>query len=259
MTHEELLSSLTELRLTAFKHDYADFARIADRDNKTYEQYLAMLVEKELVVRQESKSKRLIKEAKLPLIKDLASYDYKDVAGITARDIGRLSTGEFIKKASNVVLYGTFGIGKTHLAIGLALALCENKFRCLFTGTSSLIEMLLEAKNNLSIASTWKKLDSYDLIICDELGYIPQTKEGADLFFQFIAQRYERKSLLITTNLTYSEWDKVFLSETTTAAAVDRIIHHCETFNIESDSWRRKKALMKTKNKNKNENEIQAD
>jgi len=248
MTHEELLGSLTELRLSGMKKDYADLARIADRESKTYEQYLSMLVSTEVNCRQTARVQRLLKDAKLPLKKGLESYDYKKIKGITARDVNRLASGEFISKACNVVLFGTFGVGKTHLAIALATALCEKKYRCLFTGTSALIESLLEAKKNLSIASTWKKLDTYDLIVCDELGYIPQTKEGADLFFQFIAQRYERKSLLITTNLTYSEWDKVFINETTTAAAVDRIIHRCETFNIQGDSWRKKEAMTKTKN-----------
>jgi DNA replication protein DnaC len=229
------------------KREYAELARIAGRDNKTYEQYLSLLVEKELTSRQEAKIKRLLKEARLPFIKDLESYDYSGVKGITAREVNRLATGEFLRKAQNVVFYGTFGVGKTHLAIALAKALCERKYRCLFIGTSALIEGLLDAKNKLSIAAMWKKLDTYDLIVCDELGYLPQTKEGADLFFQFIAHRYERKSLLITTNLTYSEWDKVFLNATTTAAAVDRIIHRCETFNIASDSWRRKEAIKATK------------
>ena len=249
MTHEELIGSLTELRLSGMKREYAELARIASRDNRTYEQYLSMLVQKGLNARQEAKIKRLLKDARLPLIKDLESYDYSGVKGITAREINRLATGEFLRKAQNVVFYGTFGVGKTHLAIALARALCERKYRCLFVGTSTLIDALVEAKSKLSIGSMWKKLDGYDLIVCDELGYIPQTKDGADLFFQFISQRYERKSLLVTTNLTYSEWDKVFLNATTTAAAVDRIIHRCETFNIESDSWRRKEAVKAAKKK----------
>ena len=111
-----------------------------------------------------------------------------------------------------------------------------------------LIEKLLEAKTGLTLVSLWTRLDRYDLIVCDELGYIPQTKEGADLFFQFISQRYERKSLLITTNLTYSEWDKIFLNPITTAAAVDRIIHNCETFNIKGPSWRAETAKNRSKN-----------
>lgn len=254
MTHEELIGSLTELRLSGMKREYAELARIASRDNRTYEQYLSMLVQKELNARQEAKIKRLLKDARLPLIKDLESYDYSGVKGITAREINRLATGEFLRKAQNVVFYGTFGVGKTHLAIALARALCERKYRCLFVGTSTLIDALVEAKSKLSIGSMWKKLDGYDLIVCDELGYIPQTKDGADLFFQFISQRYERKSLLVTTNLTYSEWDKVFLNATTTAAAVDRIIHRCETFNIESDSWRRKEAVKAAKKKEENSN-----
>jgi DNA replication protein DnaC len=255
MTHEELLGSLSELRLTHMKNEFADLARIATRDNKSYEQYLLMLTQSELRGRQDAKVKRLINEAKFPLIKELEKYDYKKVRGITARDVNRLAMADFVKEGKNIVLFGQIGVGKTHLAIGLGKVLCEKKYRCLFVGTSSLIDMLLESQKKLEMGSLWKKLDLYDVIICDELGYIPQTKEGADLFFQFISQRYERKSLLITTNLTYSEWDKVFLNETTTAAAVDRIIHRCETYNIEADSWRKREALTR-KNELESKDEI---
>jgi DNA replication protein DnaC len=135
MTHEELVGSLTELRLSGMKRDYADLARLADRDNKTYEQYLLMLVDKELRARQDAKVQRLLKEAKLPLRKGLENYDYKRVRGITAKDVNRLASGDFIRKTCNVVFFGNFGVGKTHLAIALATALYEKRFRCLFVGT----------------------------------------------------------------------------------------------------------------------------
>ena len=242
MNYEELIESLNELRLSGIKREYAELARIAEKEKTSYEQYLFVLLQTELKSRLDAKVKRLILNAKIPKEKDLATYDFKRVKGITAQEIGRLATGQFIKSAHNLIFYGDIGVGKTHLAIGLIKELCCRKFHCLFTSTSLLIESLLEAKKKLCLAQSWKKLDKYDLIVCDELGYIPQTKDGADLFFQFISQRYERRSIIITTNLTYSEWDKVFLDATTTAAAVDRIIHKSETFNIHAPSWRREEA-----------------
>ena len=247
MTHEELVESLRSLRLKGILDEYLNVARIAEKEQNSYEQYLFMLANIELERRHDAKIKKLIKDAKLPILKELGEYDYTKVKGVTAKQINRLAAGDFLREGQNIVFYGTFGVGKTHLAIGLIKRLCERHYRCLFTPTAALIEALLDAKKNLALGQLWRKLDRYDLIVCDELGYIPQTKEGADLFFQFISQRYERKSLLITTNLTYSEWDKVFLNEITTAAAVDRIIHKCETYNLQGPSWRRQEALKNKK------------
>mgnify|MGYP001559412610 CR=1 FL=1 len=224
------------------RSEYSDLAALAMKEKSSFEQYLSMLANVEIEYRQELRLKRLIKEAILPVDKNLENYDYTQVKGIGPRDVNKLIDGEFIRKAENIVFYGDIGVGKTHLAIGLSKKLCALGVRCYFTSTCALIEKLKEAKQNLALANLWKRLDRYQLIICDELGYIPQTKEGADLFFQFISQRYERRSILITTNLTYSEWCNVFLDEVTTAAAVDRIIHHCKTFNIQAPSWRREQA-----------------
>jgi DNA replication protein DnaC len=249
MSQQELNETLRDLRLTGMRDCYSDNALIANREGKTYEEYLLSLARHELEERQQRRIKKLKRDAKLPLVKDLDTYDFSSVGGITAKDVQRLATGEFVKKAANVVFYGSFGLGKTHLAIVIIQDLCNRNYKCYFTSTSALIEGLIEAKKDLRLSEFWKKLDKFDLIACDELGYIPESKEGADLFFQFISQRYERKSILITTNLTYSEWGKVFLNEITTAAAVDRIIHNCETFSLTGPSKRladaRKKLDMK--------------
>lgn len=234
------------------REEYSNLATIATKEKNSYEQYLSMLTNVELERRQEQKRNRYLKEAKLPVDKDLTSYNFSNVEGIGPRDINILTTGGFVENAENVVFYGDIGTGKTHLAIGIIKKLCELGIRCYFTSTSALIEKLEEAKKGLQLASMWKRLDRYNLIVCDELGYIPQTKEGADLFFQFISQRYERKSILITTNLTYSQWSDVFLDEVTTSAAIDRIIHHCKTFNIRGPSWRQAQAKDNQK-KNKSD------
>jgi DNA replication protein DnaC len=238
MKHEELIAGLKVLHLNDMASQYVEISRISEKDKRTYEQYLAKLVEVELAAKHRLKVERLTREAKIPLYKSQDAYNFDLRTGITAQEINRLASGDFVRKAANVVFYGSFGVGKTHLAIALAGKLCEAGFKCLYSTTHGLINQLITAKRDLALASLFKRLDKFDLIVCDELGYVPHDQDGADLFFQLISQRNERKSLLITTNLTYSEWDKVFLNLRTTAAAVDRVIHNCETFNIEGPSWR---------------------
>jgi len=238
MKHEELVHSLKSLHLTAISRDYANLARQCEEARRTYEQYLAALTQTEITHRKRVKVNRLIREAKFPILKTLDTYDYTHITGVTPQQINRLAGGDFVKSAANIVFYGDFGVGKSHLATGIAVALCEIGIKCLFSSTQSMITSLEEAQKTLTLASLFKKLDRFDVIVLDELGYTPQSKDGADLFFQLISQRYERKSLIITTNLPYSSWDSVFLNSTTTAAAVDRIIHNCETFNIHGVSYR---------------------
>lgn len=242
MNHQELIEGLKRLRLGSMAEDYAELARQCEKDHKSYEQYLALLVETEIRAKHQAKIDRLTKQANLLKEKSLATYDYNNRKGITAMQVERLAQGNFLRDGTNIVLYGEFGVGKSHIAEGLTRALCERGFRCLFIGTHQLINDLVAAQNNLSLTSLFKKLDRYDLLTLDELGYCPHSKEGADLFFQLISQRYERRSIMITTNLTFSEWDQVFLNRITTAAAIDRIIHRCETFNITGPSWRREEA-----------------
>lgn len=248
MKHEELVLSLKQLSLHEISKQYFEIAKIAEKDQRTYEQFLAKLVEIEIIAKHQLKVDRLRKEAKIPLNKPVEAYNFDVRKGITLKQFNRLATGEFLKENGNIVFYGGFGVGKTHLAIALTNKLCEAGFKCLCSTTHGLIGQLLTAKRDLQLASLFKRLDKYDLIYCDELGYVPHDQDGADLFFQLISQRSERKSMLITTNLTYSEWDKVFLNLNTTAAAVDRIIYNCETFNIEGPSWRELMAKKKIQN-----------
>jgi DNA replication protein DnaC len=206
-------------------------------------------VAEELTHKAELKIKRLFKDAKLPLEKRIEHFDFGQVGGISDLEFKRLAKGDFVREGSNVVFYGSFGVGKTHLGIALIRELVKNNIRCLFTSTHNLIEQMLEAKKNLMLQNLFKRIEKYDLLVCDELGYIAQTQDGADLFFQLLSLRSERKSVLITTNLTYSEWDRVFINPLNTAAAVDRIIHKCETFNIKAPSWRSEEAKKRTRAK----------
>lgn len=251
MKHEQLLTGLKSLYLPAMAKEYVEISKLAEKDKKTYEQYLAKLVEVELHSKHRLKVDRLIKQAKVPLYKSLENYNFAIRTGITTQQFKRICEGDFVKQAGNVVLYGGFGMGKTHLAIALTGALCELGFKCMFSSAHTLINQLVQAKQNLTLTSLFKRLDKFDIIVCDELGYVPHNQDGADLFFQLISQRTERKSMVITTNLTYSEWEQVFLNPRTTAAVVDRIILNCETFNIGGDeSFRSLTAKKQMLNRN---------
>lgn len=242
MNHEELIASLKNLRLHETARQYAEVARLAENEKRTYEQYLASLVHLEEAEKHRLRVKRILKDARIPLPKHIESYNFSVRKGVSLKIFNRLAQGDFVRAAGNVVMYGGFGVGKTHLSLALTTRLCHEGFRCLFTTTHALIADLLAAQKNLTLGSLYKRLDRFELITCDELGYVPHDQDGANLFFQLISQRHERKSLLITTNLTYSEWDKVFLNGLSTQAAVDRIIHNCETLNIEGPSWRAEEA-----------------
>ncbi|MBK9039078.1 MAG: ATP-binding protein [Bdellovibrionales bacterium] len=247
MTNEELSNGLKQLNLPTMAEGYNEASRAAEKGRLTYEQYLAGLVDEELNSKYELRIKRLSKEAKLPLEKRIEHFDFTQREGITEGEFKRLAKGDFVRDGSNIVFYGSFGVGKTHLGIALIKELVKKNVRCLFVSTHGLIEQMLEAKKNLMLQHLFKRLDRYDLLVCDELGYIAQTQDGADLFFQILSLRAERKSVLITTNLTFSEWDRVFINPLNTAAAIDRIIHKCETFNIKGPSWRAEEAKKRTK------------
>ena len=241
---------LKKLYLPTMAEGYVEVSKLSEKSKQTYEQYLATLVELELNGKHRQKVERLTVAAKIPLRKSTESYDFNSRTGITAQEFARLSTGQFVREMGNVVFFGSYGMGKTHLASALTQSLCEAGFKCLFKTSHGLINELTLAKRDLSLTSLLKRLDRFDVIICDELGYVPHDPDGADLFFQLIAQRAERRSLVITTNLTFSEWEKVFINPRTTAAAVDRIILNCETFNICGvESWREAQAKKKLKTK----------
>lgn len=251
MNREELIANLRCLRLPTMAADYLETARQCEQAKHTHERYLACLVAAEVEKKRLVRVQRRIKEAHIKIPKRLETYDFTCRKGITTEQVGRLRECDFIRKAANIVFYGPFGVGKSHLASGLMIAACEAGYRCLWRSTCELIDDLVKAHRTLTLSPLLKKLDGFDVICLDELGYTPQTAEGADLFFQFISQRYERRSLVITTNLTYSEWDKVFISPMSTAAAVDRIIHNCETYNISGPSWRAEEAKRRAKERTK--------
>ncbi len=152
---------------------------------------------------------------------------------------------EFIPQAANVVLVGSVGTGKTHIAIALGLACCQNDYRVRFTTAAELTNMLVEAKSQDRLSRKIEQLARFDVVILDELGYVPFDKQGADLLFGFITRVYERRSLIVTTNLPFARWSEVFLDATAAAAVIDRIVHHATVLKTEGDSYRLRTATRK--------------
>lgn len=244
-TYTELNRILKDFRLSGIANHFTALAKKSEQEKHTYEQYLSLLIEKEITTRKLNKTKRLMIGAKIPILKSISELDFTQVEGFSKRQWDELATGEFIEQKTNVVLFGSFGVGKTHIATSLLVHFCEQGISSLFTTTHKIIQEMLQAKEKLLLNQFFKKLDKYDVILFDELGYVPQSEEGGNLFFQLISDRAERKSIIITTNLTFSEWDKVFANKLSTAAAIERVIHKSKVFNIRGPSKRKPEFINK--------------
>jgi len=250
-----LESNLKNLKLPSMLKSYSASAKEALEEKLTYEQYLLKLSKIELEERLNNRIKLLLVQAKFPKTKTLDSFDFDEV-NIPKENIIQLGHGHFLEDAENIIFFGTQGSGKTHLAIAVGRELCLKGKKVIFYTGCSLVQDLIKAKNSLTLTNFFKKHQSYDLVIIDELGYIPFEKLEGELLFQFISDRYEKKSLMITTNLAFSEWDKVFKDSLVSSAAIDRIVHYSQIFNFEKvDSFRTIEAKKRLKNKlNKDKN-----
>jgi DNA replication protein DnaC len=220
-------------------------AEWAQKGTPRQREYLHGLLQAEHGSRQESRRQRLLKSARLPALKTLAGFDYSSVR--FPEDYGReaLASLEFVARAQDLVLYGDVGTGKTHLATALAAEACHRGIQTRFFTTSSLVMQLRRAKDEERLDRELASLAKNQLLVIDEFGYLPIDTEGARLLFQVIADGYEKRSLIITTNLEFSRWGTVFGDDNMAAAVIDRIVHHGRLLQFRGESYRVKNALMK--------------
>jgi len=248
----QLKTNLKMLRLPTVSREFEKLAREAADANTGYREYLLQLTELEVAARQSNALAARIKRAGFPVLKDLDTYDFGVLPGLNKRKILELARGQWIEQHFNTCLIGEPGTGKTHLAIALGLAACRQGKRVRFFTAASLVTLLEETQKQYQLDRLLTQLDKADLLICDELGYLSFSRSGAELLFQVFADRYERSSLLVTSNLAFSDWGRVFQGERMTAALLDRLTHRCHIFEMNGQSYRfRESAAANTPRKAK--------
>ena len=246
---KELPSLLRALNLSEFARKAEEVTLQASREGWSHEQYLRVLCEMELDRRAQRRTERLLKEAHLPDGKTLATLDQERLPVKLRRQLPSLLEGQFVEEAGNILAFGLPGRGKTHLLCAIAHELIlRHGFRVLFLPAVHLVQQLLIAKRDLRLETFLRKLDSFDVVLLDDIGYIQQSREEMEVLFTFLSERYERKSIMISSNLLFSEWDKIFKDPMTTAAAIDRLVHHSTILELDGDSYRMQ-AAKKQKNK----------
>jgi DNA replication protein DnaC len=233
---------LKTLKLPTFLRDYAKLARQCAAEGSDHVQFLARLVELELIDRERRMIERRIKAAKFPTTKSLDSFDFKAIPALNKMQVLELARCEWIERRENVIALGPSGTGKTHVALGLGLAACQKGLSTGFTTAAALVHELMEARDERRLLRLQKQMANQKLLIIDELGFVPLSKTGAELLFEMISQRYERGATLITSNLPFDEWTEVFGTERLTGALLDRLTHHVHILTMNGDSYRLKQS-----------------
>ncbi len=242
-----LIENLKTLKLSTMIRNLQGYLRQAKQEKLSYEEFLLNLSEIEVQVRKENGRKRRLREAKFPLIKPLEVFNFDAAPDLDARLIKDLSSCDYVKKSRNVIFMGKSGTGKTHLATALGMEACKQGVRTRFVTGCGLANELIEARDEKVLARSIKRYAGYGLLIIDELGYVPFSKEGAQLIFQILAERHERKSVMITTNMGFGDWTQIFGDPSMTAALLDRITHKAHVINCTWESYRLKETLKKNK------------
>ena len=239
----ELQTNLKALNLPCMARNLEGAVRQAREVGIGYDEFLLNLTVAELETRAENRLNRRIRESKFPLLKPLETFDLSAVPDLDIRLLRELAGAGYIQEHRNVIFLGRSGTGKTHMATALGIEACKNNFRTRFTTCYGLVNELLEARQEKTLQRLLQKYARYDLLVLDELGYIPFSKEGGELLFQVLAERHEKGSVMITTNLGFADWTQVFGDPVMTAALLDRLTHKAHIVNCTWESYRLKQSL----------------
>lgn len=237
-THGKLLLLLRALKLPGFARYYQEIAAKAEREGWTFGQYVHHLAELEVDERRQRRVERLLKDSALPAEKTLGTLVRTRLPAKVQKLMPSLCEGGFVERGDNVLLFGLPGRGKTHVACAIGHELVRQGHRVLFSPTFALVQRLLAAKRDLRLERELRALDGFDAVILDDIGYVQQSRDEMEVLFTFLAERYERRSVIITSNLVFSQWDRIFQDPLTAAAAIDRLVHHAVIVEMTGDSVR---------------------
>ena len=234
---------LKQLRLPTVLQNYRKFADDSARANRSYDRYLLALLEQEVAQREKNRQQRRIKAARFPALKDLATFDFSAVPDLNKVRVLDLARGEYIVKREPILMVGNPGVGKTHVATGLALAACRQGYKVRFYNAAGLVNDMIQAQDEHRLTRFLNATLKHQLIVLDELGFIPLTPTGAQLIFQFCSALYEQVALIVTTNLRFADWTQVFGDERLTAALLDRLTHRAHILEFVGESYRFRQRL----------------
>ena len=229
---------LRSLKLPGFLRSYSEVAAQAEREGWSFERYLLHLAEIEIEDRRCHRIERLRRQSGLPRDKTLSALELARMPAPVRRSVPTLCEGGFVDRAENLLAFGLPGRGKSHLVCAIGHELLQRGYEVLFVPAFKLVQRLLAAKRDLDLETTLRRLDRFDAVILDDLGYVQQSRDEMEVLFTFLAERYERKSVIITSNLVFSQWDKIFQDPMTTACAIDRLVHHAVILELSGPSYR---------------------
>jgi len=243
--NRQIDTHLKELSLKAIAASYKDIATKAGKSKFTYEEYLAILLESEVNRKKETTIQAKLMKSKFPYLKTIEEFDFSFQPNIKETELVNLCSMDFIEQKSNVIFLGPPGVGKTHLSIALGVKACINQYRVLFISVKKMIEDLMLAQHDGSLVERLMFYSRLHLLIIDELGYMPISREQANLLFQLVSSRYEKGSVILTSNFNFDQWGKVFEDSVVATAIIDRLIHHSKIFYINGSSYRLKDKIKK--------------
>ena len=238
-----LESQMQSLKLKGMLAHYQEVTEKASQNNLSYTEYLSLLFEEELKRKTEGTVKTKINKARFPFIKTLEEFDFSFQPSIREKEIIALGSLDFVEKKENIVFLGPPGVGKTHLSVALGIKACMAKYRVAFITAQKLLEELLLSAKDGSLLDKLLGYYRLNLLIIDELGYMPVSKEQANLLFRLVSMRYEKGSIILTSNYNFNEWGEIFSDQVVAAAIIDRLVHHARIFYINGTSYRLKGKL----------------